>query len=865
MKNLSSISSFIPDNSIDKIIQGEKLKKLTNKKDSNNLLKKYNSANKSFINEKIICIISIINFNNKEKQKLQIQINKADTIKHLANLIQIEVDKFYNIKGHAFLYYKGIKIKENEIINNLLINQDDIININLTDGNENNENKKKENKEINFDVIFVQLEEEELIIKEKLSNAKKENGDLKNIQEYNLTKKIISYLFPKCNNHKEEKLNYICLTCYNSFCEHGYEEHKIQFPEHEIISKNKLIDLNFEVKNIKQTLINKYDELVFNIDVEKMDKNQINYISTNDLFSKIKIEINDIHERMDILFNSVREKYQKINLKFLTTYEEKMPQIIEFSEYIDKTLTSFDNLNIFSNENMFIEIYDNYLNIKNITDKYYNNIISLKEIIIKYKEFLESFKKKGNNLFDYVKQGIDNIIKVKNSEKIFNSSSKELFQSNITEYNMYKNSNMNSKNLKKNFNDISLNTTKDLNQSINLRFLFSDKKPKKSVTFRQENNNNNIFKKGISSSFRQKNKTINELSKNNLLENENIINLNLENKRINNDSQEIVKQKRYNFGSSNISLNSDLNIPNKFSSNLSSLAESKINIYSLIYGTNKIIRFISKLKKLEVISPDLSDLAIIKFETYISKLNFKNKFYISGGYNTPKAFSEYDSNSNKFNQLTNMPTNHYYHNMVGYKNYIYSISGFKSKKVEKYNLIENQWISLPDLEFERTYPNSLIFNDNLFIFGKINNTKDELSKDINIIEYINLKDYIPDDNKRWTKIELKSNFPFNSGIIKLDNTNILVGGKLDINENCINLSYSMQIENINNNYEINIKLNDIKLKEPDEFGGNNFYALDEIGEIFGNFSLVNPYLFYIFDKNINKFTNLEYSEQKDDI
>ena len=51
------------------------------------------------------------------------------------------------------------------------------------------------------------------------------------------------------------------------------------------------------------------------------------------------------------------------------------------------------------------------------------------------------------------------------------------------------------------------------------------------------------------------------------------------------------------------------------------------------------------------------------------------------------------SNSNKFNQLTNMPTNHYYHNMVGYKNYIYSISGFKSKKVEKYNLIENQWIS----------------------------------------------------------------------------------------------------------------------------------------------------------------------------
>ena len=860
MKNLSSISSFISENSIN--IKGEKRNKLTDKINNNNILKKYRSANKPFINEKIICNISIINFNNKEKEKLEIKINKTDKIKDLANLLQIEANKLYNIKGHAFLYHKGIKVQENEIINNLLINQDEIINLNLTDGNENNENKKLENNEINFEAILIPLEEEELIIKEKLSNEKKENGDTKNIQEYNLTKKIISYLFPKCNHHKDEKLNYICLTCYNSFCEHGYEEHKTQFQEHEIINKNKLIELNFEVKNIKRTLINKYGELVFNIDVEKIDKNQINYISTNDLFAKIKIEINDIQEKMDMLFHSIREKYQKINLKFLTTYEEKMPKIIEFSEYVDKTLTSFDNLNIFSNENMFIEIYDNYLNIKNITDKYYNNIISLKEIIIKYKEFLESFKKKGNNLFDYVKQGIDNIIKSRNSEKIFNSSSRELFQSNVNENNLNKNNNINNKIFKN--NDISLNTTKDLNQSINLRFLFSDKKQKKAVTFRKDINNS-LFKRGISTLFKQKNKTINELNKSNMMEDDNIINLNLDNKQITNDNQQIMQQKKFNLGSPNISLNSDLNIVNKFSSNLSSLGESKINIYSLIYGSNKMIRFNSKLKKLEIISPDLSDLTIIKFETYISKLNFKNKFYISGGYNAPKAFSEYDSNTNKFIQLTNMITNHYYHNMIGYKNYIYSISGFKSKKVEKFSLVENQWISLPDLEYERTYPNSLIYNDNLFVFGKINNIKEELNSDINIIEYINLKDYIPDDNKKWTKIELKSNFPFNSGIIKLDNTNILVGGKLDLNENCINLSYSMQIENINNNYEINIKLNDLKLKEPDEFGGNNFYALDEIGEIFGNFSLVNPYLFYIFDKNVNKFTNLEYSEQKDDI
>ena len=55
-----------------------------------------------------------------------------------------------------------------------------------------------------------------------------------------------------------------------------------------------------------------------------------------------------------------------------------------------------------------------------------------------------------------------------------------------------------------------------------------------------------------------------------------------------------------------------------------------------------------------MISPDLTDLKISKFETYISKLNFKNKFYISGGYSASKSFFEYDSNKNKFIKLKEM-------------------------------------------------------------------------------------------------------------------------------------------------------------------------------------------------------------------
>ena len=155
------------------------------------------------------------------------------------------------------------------------------------------------------------------------------------------------------------------------------------------------------------------------------------------------------------MINSLRESYQKVNMKFLSIYEVEMSQIIEFSEYVDKTLSSSENLNIFSNENMFIENYDSYKNIKKISNKYFNNIIYLKELINKNKVFLDSFKIKGNNLISYIKKGIDNIMKIKIIEKKFNNSTKDLYQLNINEDNMNKIN-------KKIINDMCLNTTKDL-------------------------------------------------------------------------------------------------------------------------------------------------------------------------------------------------------------------------------------------------------------------------------------------------------------------------------------------------------------------------------------------------------------------
>ena len=234
-----------------------------------------------------------------------------------------------------------------------------------------------------------------------------------------------------------------------------------------------------------------------------------------------------------------------------------------------------------------------YLLIKKISDKYFNNIIYLKELINKYKEFLESFKIKGNNLLEYIKNGIDNIMKIKNIEKKFNNSTKDLYQLNINEDNMNKIN-------KRISNDMSLNTTKDLNQSINLKFLFSDKKAKKHDLFRRDSSNI-MFSKFKNKNLKNKEKIINDFEK----------------KPLQLISERIIFDKNQNIPSSNVSSNSDNNQLNKLGSNISSVQETKdiINIYSLVYGTSNLIKFDVKSKQLKIISSDINDLKITK--TYI--------------------------------------------------------------------------------------------------------------------------------------------------------------------------------------------------------------------------------------------------------
>ena len=841
------------------------------------------------LNKEFTCNISKINFNNNENKKYKLKQNQISPIKNLIYSLKKEADYKDNNKN-LFLFYKGNKLNENETIYNIINKKNNQLE-NILNNNINN--KQKDRNEIDFDMITYSIDEEnindEIIIKkekesfssneseqEKIEKLKNEKNKVQIInKEKNISKKIMFKLSPKCERHNQENLIYICLTCLKSFCPLDYNEHKNEYKNHDIIQKTKLIELTSEIKKIKNNFIDIYKEILPDLYIsspgqnnsemlENEKNNKLNYISSNDLFFKIKIAINDINEQMENLYDSYRQSYNKMNSKFLSEYEDKMPKIIEYDEYIEKTLINLENYNIYSNENIFIDNYNNCLNIKNNSNKYYQNIISLKEIIIKYKEFLELFKEKGKELIEYIRKGIDDIMKFKNGDKIFNLNGAFL-QFNekadiISRTNSYINSNNN--NNIKHLNSISLTSNKDLNQIINLKFLLSEKKKNLSKTIFGRNflSNNNInISNGCSTIIKNKKKNSLKESNNNENNNNNIeIQKNEKEKEI--KPNEIILRSPSNI-SSKANFKFDINSPLKSPSNSINKENDLIqsHLCSLIYGTNKIIQYIHKTKQMNILSPDINSLKIKKFESYISYINYKNKFYISGGYSTSKQFFEYDIDNNIFIKLPEMLSNHYYHTMIGNNNYIYSVSGFKSKKIERYNILEKIWTSLPDLSYERTYPNVFIYNNNLFVFGKINNA----DNNNNIIEFLNIM--TENNNLLWNQILIKDKIPFNSGMIFLDKNKILlVGGKIELNENSIDTCYYMTINNNENKYLVDIKLSEIKLELANEFNGNIFNILDENNLYYGLYSSIKPYFLCIFNKNANSFEYIQ-TDNKDNI
>jgi hypothetical protein len=273
----------------------------------------------------------------------------------------------------------------------------------------------------------------------------------------------------------------------------------------------------------------------------------------------------------------------------------------------------------------------------------------------------------------------------------------------------------------------------------------------------------------------------------------------------------------------------------------SSLVYSK-KIYNIKPNTKNIYYFDFDTKKITEIFVNFDNINIKSFLPYHSTLNYQNNFYFSGGYNSTNIFCKYNQKENKFIELKVMPTNHSYHGMLGMGNYIFMISGMNSKKVEKYDIINDTWTSLSELKESRSWPSCLEYkNKYIFVFGGLRYKCED--EDNILIEKLD----ISDRNNKWEQLNFDYNnsikLPFYFGLVHInDNSFLLMGGKYNCKENSMNDCYKIIIDDKNLEIE---KDDDFKLPKKDEFNGKMFanFGNDYYGEFSsssqGSFYLVN--------------------------
>ena len=260
-----------------------------------------------------------------------------------------------------------------------------------------------------------------------------------------------------------------------------------------------------------------------------------------------------------------------------------------------------------------------------------------------------------------------------------------------------------------------------------------------------------------------------------------------------------------------------------------------------IYVFDKITKNISK------INLNFEGIVINKFLDCFSTLNYNGRFYLSGGFQYPKAFFRLNYNAKKLVQLSDMPSGHKYHRMIGINDNIFSVSGFKNKNVEKYEISKNAWIPLCPLEVSFSWP-GLVLNENkyLYVFGGLCEIVNSDNKRIYKMD-------ISSNDNKWQGIDINSNLPkipFYSGLVQLSDKNILLlGGKFSSIENNMDKCFKFDLASNSFNQD-----GEFKLPNREIFNGKQFCDLG--GGMFGEFSCISYNKFYLVNtasKNIDVF------------
>ena len=494
----------------------------------------------------------------------------------------------------------------------------------------------------------------------------------------------------------------------------------------------------------------------------------------------LRDDINSSMQELNDLIMEINNRKNNVYNDFKNDYYSIFPVLLEYKEKVEYLYEYTKKESTLTNEKDLLNFYIKY---KSINDN--NEKVNEKIFILKNK--IEVFKDVLNDLINRIHNGINSL------KKIFFINN-ELEDLEDKKKNLISNSNIETSNFITRSGRFSINFNQNNDKKLNLMNLLSNSKDKK-----------------------------------NLIKN----------------VEQDIRERRQSRSPSKRFLNSSFNFTNNKGENIKNEEEYEEPItgyYNIEIGSNNLIYYSIKEKKIKKLNIDLSETIIKRFESYHSTLNYKGKFYISGGYSSSKMFYRYNSKLNIFDKLKDMPSGHSYHCLIGVKNDIFSISGFKSKKIEKYNLINNTWINLPDLENSRSWPCCISVDDTfLLLFGGLCEKSELTNK---IIEKLNIKEM-----KGWEKIEINFNepIPFYFGVVNINNELVyLFGGKLNAKEEDVNYCYKFNCQN-----GVLERENNILLPEKDEFDGRNFYDLGNCN--YGGFSSIFSDKFYIFNSDSKEF------------
>ena len=752
-----------------------------------------------------------------QNKKYDILNNSSDNTINKQNLEENE--KLIN--NNAELKTKKKETKRDEKGTNSSINSD----INIT----NDINSK--HKKINLYYKGKELVNEEDIIGKLVSNNGSEELELTAIilfmndstiaDEDKIKEKLINKITEKCQYHKNNRELYICCTCNVALCMHCAKKHE----NHEIIERKDMIKFNEELKKLKEELnksLNKSDLL--NI-YENKEYNSTEYCNN----------IEKLQNRID----KIKNMHKGIINNYKNDLDNGFPYLLEYKGKIEKLIDSSYQLDTIKDDQEFLDYYNWYNNIKQKNNKIKEIIQKLEKNSQNFKKSLEDFDKKIKSLFSKTDDDYKSlkIIYYNNNFNIENENQFRKINSNSTIYQndqkspklnlfnlFYQNKNI--PNIKSISNNKESKDIKDKNEQ-SLNDDIEDKLSTKSM-----NNIKNCI------NLEQKN----SINKNNALQRKSFSERNGKRNRFH--TQRICSTKLEIFEKIEEKTELDDESLDEFSSSFPK------KIYNIKPKSQIIYCFDFETKKVNEIFVNFNNLNIETFEQYHSTLNYQNIFYFSGGYNSTKLFCKYNPKENRFIQLKEMPTIHSYHGMLGMKNYIFIISGLKTKKVEKYNVNDNTWENLEDLKESRTWPSCLEYkNKYIFVFGGLghNYVKD----DHIIIEKLDISSI----NNKWEQFifnyDKNIKLPFYFGLVHIDdNSFLLMGGKYNSKENNMNDCHKIIIDDT----KIDIK-NDINFKLPKNevfngkmfsYFGNNFY-----GE-FSSFSYKTFYLINSLNKTIEE-------------